>query len=110
MASISKAGGVLWIGALLLAGCGEKPAATQSTLPTERPPWAPVRQLEQQPPITDFQIKSVDEAKNEINPEDLVLGVTLNGQSRAYPLNVLTGPEREVFNDTLGGVPIAATW
>ena len=32
------------------------------------------------------------------------------GQARAYPINMLTGPSREIINDVLGGVPIAATW
>jgi len=38
---------------------------------------------------------------------DKVLGVTINGESRAYPLFVLY--VHEVINDTLGGVPIAVT-
>jgi len=39
-----------------------------------------------------------------------VLAVTVGEQSRAYPINMLTGPEREILNDTLGGRAIAATW
>jgi hypothetical protein len=46
----------------------------------------------------------------QINPTELVLGVTVNGQSRAYPINMLTGPQREIINDQLGGHAIAATW
>jgi len=41
---------------------------------------------------------------------ELVLGLELNGEARAYPINMLTGPSREIINDTLGGIPIAATW
>lgn len=39
---------------------------------------------------------------------DRVIGVRLNGQARAYPVNVLNW--HEVVNDTLGGRPIAVTY
>ena len=45
-----------------------------------------------------------------ISPNELVLGVFLHGQARAYRIYELTGPQREVINDRLGGIPIAATW
>ena len=37
-----------------------------------------------------------------------VLGITINGQARAYPLKILTW--HELVNDELGGVPIAVTY
>ncbi len=58
--------------------------------------------------ITDPKIVSAAEAG--IAANELVIGVTVNGQSRAYPINQLTGPRREIINDTLGGTAIAATW
>ncbi len=39
---------------------------------------------------------------------DRVIGVTVNGASRAYPLMVMQC--HEIANDTLGGVPIAVTY
>ncbi len=39
---------------------------------------------------------------------DLVVGVSLNGVSRVYPLHVMN--VHEVVNDTLGGVPIVVYW
>ncbi len=39
---------------------------------------------------------------------DRVIGVTVNGASRAYPLQILNC--HEVVNDTLGGVPIVVTY
>ncbi len=39
---------------------------------------------------------------------DRVIGVTLNGESRAYPIRFMFW--HEVINDTLGGVPIAVTY
>ncbi|MHC4219089.1 MAG: DUF3179 domain-containing (seleno)protein [Planctomycetota bacterium] len=39
---------------------------------------------------------------------DRVIGVTVNGESRAYPIQILNC--HEVVNDTLGGVPIVVTY
>lgn len=81
---------------------------------TERKPprneYRPRRLLRPQPPITHFQLKSADEIGNTLNPAELVVGVTVGDESRAYPLNMLSGPHREIINDTLGERPIAATW
>ncbi len=41
-------------------------------------------------------------------PSDRVIGVEINGESRAYPLLVLNC--HEIVNDTLGGVAIAVTY
>ena len=41
-------------------------------------------------------------------PSDWVLGLTLNGESRAYPLRVLNW--HEIVNDTLGGEALAVTF
>lgn len=40
--------------------------------------------------------------------DDAVIGVEINGQSRAYPLSTLH--VHEIIHDKLGGVPIAVTW
>ena len=40
--------------------------------------------------------------------EELVIGVALNGESRAYPVGPLNF--REMVNDVVGGVPILVTW
>lgn len=49
-------------------------------------------------------------AKGKLQPNELVLGIELDGHARAYPINMLTGPSREIFNDKLGERYIAATW
>ena len=46
----------------------------------------------------------------QVTDSELVIGVQIGEAARAYPVNMLTGPDREIINDTLGGVPIAATW
>lgn len=62
------------------------------------------------PPIRDFPIVSSAEADRHVQPDELVLGITLGNDARAYPLNRMTGPRREVLNDQLAKTPIAATW
>lgn len=42
--------------------------------------------------------------------EDIVMGVVIGGEARAYPVNYMNGPWNEVVNDRLGGDSIAATW
>ena len=43
-----------------------------------------------------------------LNSGELVIGVELNGESKAYPIGPLV--RREMVNDTVGGVPILVTW
>ena len=62
------------------------------------------------PAIKDAKFVSAEEAAQELLPEELVLGVTIKGTARAYPINMLKGPRREIINDTLNGVAFAATW
>ena len=48
------------------------------------------------------------EAAQWIDAREPVVVVTVNGETRAYPLQILTW--HEIANDTLGGVPIAVTF
>jgi len=72
--------------------------------------YKPRRVLDPQPTIVNAPTKLVAEVLKELGPSELVLGITINGQSRAYPINMLTGPKREIINDQLGEQAIAATW
>ncbi len=49
-------------------------------------------------------------ADADLGDDDLVMGIVIEGQARAYPVNYMNGPLNEVVNDTLGGEPIASTW
>ena len=44
----------------------------------------------------------------DLDPQDLVIGVAINGESKAYPVGTLNF--REMVNDVVGGVPILVTW
>ncbi len=43
-----------------------------------------------------------------LDPLELVVGVAINGESKAYPAGTLTS--REMINDEVGGVPILVSW
>jgi hypothetical protein len=63
-------------------------------------------------PIVEPDNVSLREAEKDgwVQDDELVLGVVVDGKARAYPVNTLTGPRREIINDELGGRAIAATW
>jgi hypothetical protein len=43
-----------------------------------------------------------------LEDDELVIGISLNGEAKAYPITVLRS--REMVNDELGGNPILVTW
>ena len=57
-------------------------------------------------PIYDPRVVSA--AESGFNPDELVMGVALNGESRAYPVSMMRF--REIANDEVGGIPILVTW
>ena len=60
------------------------------------------------PAILDPQFVSGAEAAEQMVDSERVLGVSINGDHRAYPLNQLS--RHEIVNDEVGGVPVAVTW
>lgn len=60
------------------------------------------------PALTTPQVVSAAEANRFLGPGNLVLGVTVNGEARAYPHNVLWW--HEIVNDVLGGKPITVSY
>ena len=56
--------------------------------------------------ITNPQYVSASEAR--IDADSYVLGVVINGQARAYSLNILN--HHEVVNDKIGDLAYAAVW
>ena len=57
--------------------------------------------------ILDPSFEQADDA-TWLADTDSVIGVSINGDARAYPVPILSN--REIVNDTVGGVPIAVTW
>ena len=60
------------------------------------------------PAIFDPRFVDADAANEQLLPEDLVIGVSINGEHRAYGVAYLSN--HEVVNDVVGGRPIAVTW
>lgn len=58
--------------------------------------------------IFDPTFISAAEADEQLLPRDLVLGVSVAGDHRAYGVAFLS--DHEVVNDVIGGVPLAVTW
>jgi Protein of unknown function (DUF3179) len=59
------------------------------------------------PAIDDPRFRPVAEVDDLADTEP-VIGLTVSGESRAYPLRVLTW--HEIANDVIGGVPVAVTY
>lgn len=60
------------------------------------------------PAIDNPRFLSAGEADGYYDPNELVMGVTFNGETRAYSVPFLSS--HEIVNDTVGGVKIAVTW
>ena len=60
------------------------------------------------PSIDNPRFVGPGEADQQMESFERVLGVSINGDHRAYPLNMLS--RHEIVNDTVGGVPVAVTW
>ena len=60
------------------------------------------------PPIDEPEFVSGDEADEWLEPKEPVIVVSAGGQTRAYPLQILTW--HEIVNDELGGVPLSVTF
>jgi hypothetical protein len=97
----------------------QSPTATNRnlTLPTDTPPpptatiepeirWAQLLGRDDIAPIYDPQFVSADDAG--YADGELVLGVEIDGQAKAYPVGLLN--EREMVNDELAGAHILVTW
>lgn len=60
------------------------------------------------PPIDDPKFLSVDDADEWLNDAEPVLVVDIDGDVRAYPIQILIW--HEIVNDTVGGVPVTVTY
>ena len=59
------------------------------------------------PDIRDPKMLTPDEA-DFLDEDERVFGVSINGDSRAYPLRIINA--HEMVNDTVGGEPISLAW
>ncbi len=60
------------------------------------------------PPIDHPKLETVVQADAWLDPREPVLSLTVGGESRAYPLQILTW--HEIVNDQVGGTPVSVTY
>ena len=60
------------------------------------------------PAIDDPRFVDAATADAQLAPDELVLGISINGDHRAYSTAMLS--RHEIVNDVVGGVPVAVTW
>jgi hypothetical protein len=60
------------------------------------------------PSIDDPKFTTVQEADKILEDSELVLGLNINGDIRAYPLQILVW--HEIVNDRVGSIPVAITY
>lgn len=60
------------------------------------------------PAILDPVLVSEREATEWMDGDEQVLGLSIDGDSRAYPIKMLS--RHEIVNDVVGGKPVAVTW
>lgn len=60
------------------------------------------------PPIDDPQFVSVEEAGEWLEPNEPVVTLEIDGDARAYPVQVLIW--HEIVNDVVGGTPVSVTY
>jgi hypothetical protein len=58
--------------------------------------------------LNDPQFISHEEASRLIEPQSPVIALEVNGEVRAYPIDILI--RHEIVNDVIGGVPVAVTF
>ena len=112
----------------LLTGCGgeERPVATTTptavtpatTVPVSTPTSPPASPREFEivtlldfdaiKAIDDPEFLSADDVGDTYRPNEKVIGVSIDGDNRAYSVPMLS--RHEIVNDTVGGVKIAVTW
>ena len=97
---------------------GDEPTPTlgATATPTIAPLPTPARSLDIRtvlpkdaiPAILNPIFVSGAEADAQMVPQDLVIGVSIDGDHRAYSTSQLSS--HEVVNDTVGGRPVVVTW
>ncbi len=106
--------------ALALAGCGDDRApgaggAGPDTLmervagegrASELPSFRQLLGRDDIPPV--YEPSFVPASRSGLGRDELVIGVAVGGEARAYPVRYLRW--REMVNDEVGGVPILVSW
>lgn len=60
------------------------------------------------PVLDDPPVVTVAEVTKRISANEMVIGVVVNGEARAYPISVMG--THELVNDTIAEAPITVSW
>lgn len=60
------------------------------------------------PALFSPEYLTANEADKLLQPDERVLGLTLKGVSRAYPIRIMSW--HELVNDEIGGIPYLVSW
>lgn len=74
------------------------------------PNFKPIQRQAAKPIVDGPNVVSAGESSALVADGDSVIGIVVDGEARAYPINMMAKPQHELLNDTLGGRQIAVTW
>ncbi len=101
------------IAALWLAGCENATSGDAEFFPVgageellEQDPLTATASRDFLRPIYEPEFVSAGAA--DLEPLDIVMGLEIDGDARAYPVRILN--TREMVDDVVGGVPVLVTW
>ena len=95
-------------GSIGFSGCRQSEQAVQPGLPAA---YQPPQVVSYEPALVEPDVRHADEVTaDQLRPDELVLGVVIGNEARAYPLNQLASQKRGVINDYLDDVPIVVTY
>lgn len=89
--------------------CGKVSAQSEDSESSDHP-FKPRKLMSPRKAIVDAPFLAADKVAGQVSDSELVIGVVIEGHARAYPINMLTGPAREIINDRIGKTNFAATW
>ena len=92
------------------AGVGFQDRVSEGSIPDTGRTFRIITVLPQDaiPAILEPRLISRSQGEEQLKSDELVLGLSINGDHRAYPIPLLSS--HEIVNDVVGGMPVAVTW
>jgi len=94
--------------AAIITGCSGRATQSAAANSLDEPEYTWSQLLARDAILPIYQPEFVPAQDAPYTDDELVIGVELNGEARAYAIGPLNS--REIVNDTVGGVPILVTW
>ena len=95
---------------LVVVGCSGPDEQVDTAWDPRPEAYRPPPSIVAQPAIIEPGVLRAAEAGPEVvQPDDLVIGIEIEGEARAYPLNHMDHMRRTVINDVVADQPVAVT-